>query len=124
MSNNMIRVDSNNHWICVDSSNHWVRVGSNKICRIGHPCNESREKKTVGQHFYTGAPASVSPNAANNVWIVPKPQATFFRRRHQPSRPPLAKIRPGRPAPAMGPGTPRRLKSNSASSIWPAAEKC
>jgi hypothetical protein len=27
------------------------------------------------------------------------------RRRHQPSRPPLAKIRPGRPAPAMGPGT-------------------
>jgi hypothetical protein len=49
MSNNMIRVDSNNHWICVDSSNHWVRVDSNKICRIGHPCNESREKKTVGQ---------------------------------------------------------------------------
>src|SRR5205814_6779553 len=27
------------------------------------------------------------------------------RRRHQPRRPPLAKIRPGRPAPAMGPGT-------------------
>jgi hypothetical protein len=25
--------------------------------------------------------------------------------RHQASRPPLAKIRPGRPAPAMGPGT-------------------
>jgi hypothetical protein len=32
-------------------------------------------------------------------------QAVFFRRRHQPRRPPLAKIRPGRPAPAMGPGT-------------------
>jgi hypothetical protein len=29
----------------------------------------------------------------------------FFARRHQPRRPPLAKIRPGRPAPAMGPGT-------------------
>jgi len=29
----------------------------------------------------------------------------FFRRRHQPRRPPPAKIRPGRPAPAMGPGT-------------------
>src|SRR5262249_45411690 len=28
-----------------------------------------------------------------------------FRRRHQPRRPPPAKIRPGRPAPAMGPGT-------------------
>jgi hypothetical protein len=32
-------------------------------------------------------------------------QTIFFRRRHQPSRPPLAKIRPGSPAPAMGPGT-------------------
>ena len=32
-------------------------------------------------------------------------QATFFRRRHQPRMPPLAKIRPGSPAPAMGPGT-------------------
>jgi hypothetical protein len=54
MSNNMIRVDSNNHWICVDSSNHWVRVDSNKICRIGHPCNESREKKTVKPAFLHG----------------------------------------------------------------------
>ena len=33
-------------------------------------------------------------------------QAIFFRRRHQPRRPPLAKMRPGRPAPTMGPGTP------------------
>jgi uncharacterized Zn finger protein (UPF0148 family) len=32
-------------------------------------------------------------------------QAIFRRRRHQPSNPPLAKIRPGSPAPAMGPGT-------------------
>jgi hypothetical protein len=32
-------------------------------------------------------------------------QAVFFRRRHQPRRPLLAKIRPGRPAPATGPGT-------------------
>jgi len=32
-------------------------------------------------------------------------QAIFCRRRHQPRRPPLAKIRPGSPAPAMGPGT-------------------
>jgi len=32
-------------------------------------------------------------------------QAIFRRRRHQPRRPPPAKIRPGRPAPAMGPGT-------------------
>src|SRR5262249_24277630 len=35
-----------------------------------------------------------------------KAQAIFRRRRHQPRRPPLAKIRPGSPAPAMGAGTP------------------
>jgi hypothetical protein len=31
-------------------------------------------------------------------------QALFFRRRHQPRRPTPATIRPGNPAPAMGPG--------------------
>jgi hypothetical protein len=31
-----------------------------------------------------------------------------FRRRHQARMPPLAKIRPGRPAPAMGPEPPPR----------------
>src|SRR5262245_65007829 len=36
---------------------------------------------------------------------APEVQAIFFRRRHQPRRPPPAKIRPGNPAPAMGPGT-------------------
>jgi hypothetical protein len=35
----------------------------------------------------------------------PEAQAIFCRRRHQPRRPKLANIRPGRPAPAMGPGT-------------------
>jgi hypothetical protein len=39
-------------------------------------------------------------------------QPIFCRRRHRTRRPPLAKIRPGRPAPAMGPGTlkPTRLR--------------
>src|SRR5262249_1543697 len=32
-------------------------------------------------------------------------QAIFCRRRHQARRPPPAKIRPGNPAPTMGPGT-------------------
>ena len=32
-------------------------------------------------------------------------QAAFCRRRRQPRRPPLAKIRPGMPAPTTGPGT-------------------
>ena len=42
------------------------------------------------------------------VWVAPPDAQALFcrRRRHQPRRPPLAKIRPGRPAPAMGPGTP------------------
>jgi hypothetical protein len=34
----------------------------------------------------------------------PEAQALFCRRRHQPKRPPLAKSRPGNPAPAVGPG--------------------
>jgi len=41
--------------------------------------------------------------------IAPEAQAIFFRRRHHPSRPPLAKIRARRPAPAMGPRTPKVL---------------
>src|SRR5262249_57069325 len=40
------------------------------------------------------------------VRVAPDAQATFWRRRRaKASRPPAAKIRPGRPAPAMGPGT-------------------
>jgi hypothetical protein len=35
----------------------------------------------------------------------PDVQAICRRHRHQPSRPPPAKIRPGSPAPAIGPGT-------------------
>src|SRR5215510_4928100 len=34
----------------------------------------------------------------------------IFRRRHRPRRPPPAKIRPGSPAPAMGPGTARKSR--------------
>jgi hypothetical protein len=39
------------------------------------------------------------------VRVAPEGQALFCRRRHQPSRPPPAKIKPGSPAPAMRPGT-------------------
>src|SRR5262249_18180521 len=42
---------------------------------------------------------------AIRVRVVPDAQAVFCRRRHQLRRPPLARIRPGRPAPRMGPGT-------------------
>jgi hypothetical protein len=37
--------------------------------------------------------------------VAPRVQPIFCRRRHQARRPTLAKIRPGSPAPAMGPGT-------------------
>jgi hypothetical protein len=39
------------------------------------------------------------------VQIALDAQAVFCRRRHQPRRPPPANIRPGSPAPVMGPGT-------------------
>src|SRR5215471_3353753 len=39
------------------------------------------------------------------IQIALDAQAIFRRRRHQPRRPPPAKIRPGRPAPATGPRT-------------------
>src|SRR5262249_9045215 len=45
--------------------------------------------------------------AANDVGVLPYIQALFCRRRRQPRRPPIAKIKPGNPAPAMGPGTGR-----------------
>ena len=44
----------------------------------------------------------------------PEAQAVFCRRRHQPSRPPPAKIRPGSPAPTMGPGTVTPLSVKAA----------
>src|SRR6266478_6500987 len=44
-----------------------------------------------------------SPAATKDVRIAF--QAIRCRRRHQPRRPPLAKIKPGSPAPTMGPGT-------------------
>ena len=40
-------------------------------------------------------------------------QAVFCRRRNQTSRPPLAKIRPGRPAPTMGAGTCNWYRASS-----------
>jgi hypothetical protein len=47
------------------------------------------------------------PRRANPVYgpVLKDAQAIFRRRRHQPRRPLLAKIRPGGPASATGPGT-------------------
>jgi hypothetical protein len=41
------------------------------------------------------------PPKRRNMLSLPEAQAIFFRRRHQPSRSPLAKIRPGSPPPAI-----------------------
>src|SRR5262245_65892607 len=51
--------------------------------------------------------ARQSFTAANDMCglCLPEAQSIACRRRHQPRRPPPAKMRPGRPAPAMGPGT-------------------
>ena len=54
---------------------------------------------------YVGAAAGRRRSRAPDGLCGLRVQAIFRRRRHQPRRPPLAKIRPGRPAPAMGPGT-------------------
>ena len=52
----------------------------------------------------TGCPTA--PHCSGgSARITPDIQAIFCRRRHQPRRPPLAKIRPGRPTPTTGPGT-------------------
>jgi hypothetical protein len=46
--------------------------------------------------------------------FMPEAQAIFCRRRHQARRPPLAKIRPGTPAPTLGPGTSAKVPTPKA----------
>ena len=44
--------------------------------------------------------------ALPHALVAPEAQAIFWRCRHHARKPPLANIRSGSPAPAMGPGTP------------------
>jgi hypothetical protein len=63
--------------------------------------------------FVTVTPVTHKPSLAPaslpgllSYWpllVAREAQAIFFRRRHQPRMPPLAKINPGSPAPTMGP---------------------
>ena len=48
----------------------------------------------------------------------PEAQAIFCRRRHQPRRPPLAKIRPGSPAPTMGAGHAHAVERKGRVKRW------
>src|ERR1700726_749439 len=51
-------------------------------------------------------PDAIARACTQNWDVAPDmAQAVLCRRRHQPRRPAPAKIRPGKPAPAMGPGT-------------------
>ena len=61
--------------------------------------------KTLGRALINRDCSAIAGCRKRRVRIAPETQAIFCRRRHQPRRPPPAKIRPGRPAPAMGPGT-------------------
>ena len=61
--------------------------------------------KDIG-HILANPTAIPPPPSGLVAYRVAAAQAFRRRRRHQPRRPPLAKISPGRPAPAMGPGTP------------------
>src|SRR5262245_48931211 len=56
---------------------------------IGGDAGEGRQAHSSSHHSISGRDV----------------QAIFFRRRHHPRSPPPAKIRPGSPAPTMGPGT-------------------
>jgi hypothetical protein len=89
--------------------------GMNESCFIA--------RATVGSFGAIGARTAINPFNHPTSWrstnefqispqivrlgvrIVPEAQASFCRRRHHPRRPPPANIRPGNPAPAMGPGT-------------------
>jgi hypothetical protein len=53
--------------------------------------------------------------------LLAEAQAIFCRRRHQPRRPPPANIRPGSPAPAIGPGTATAVVATSRISLSPGA---
>jgi hypothetical protein len=67
-----------------------------------------RHPQALGQENFQLAAEALGPMARNffgGKIPAPDAQAIFCRLRNQARRPPLAKIRPGRPAPTMGPGT-------------------
>ena len=62
---------------------------------------------------------SLSPTDKRHHIQLVEVQAIFCRRRHQLSRPPPAKIRPGSPAPTMGPGTLTPVSEKVALNVGP-----
>jgi len=80
-----------NEWPREDHTNLFAHPERTWIVRV-HQKSQDQPGAKVEPDRRTTAPDS-------------RAQAVFCRRRHQPRRPPLAKIRPGSPAPTMGPGT-------------------
>src|SRR5262249_43267120 len=72
-----------------------------RICWRNLEMRNSRPRRVLRNRSY----AAMAGCRKRGARIAPQAQAVFRRRRHQPRRPPPAKIRPGSPAPAMGPGT-------------------
>jgi hypothetical protein len=92
----------------------FVPTQDNGVSRPSWPCNveggdpESydvvRLKLGLSRLSRHGkVPAALSQQTTSTACF--DAQAIFRRRRHQARRPPLAKMRPGSPAPAIGPGT-------------------
>jgi hypothetical protein len=82
-----------------------ARQGAHRVIAklIGAPPGGGA-KKLADEEY--SRPSPCKPKRLDNVAsLVRYAAATVLRRRHQARRPPLAKIRPGRPVPTMGPGT-------------------
>src|SRR5215471_1863476 len=89
-----------------------------RMCELRHTSTVV-QKMQRGQMRYAALP--IRRQTTITSIIGRDVQATFHRRRHQPRRPPPAKIRPGSPAPAMGPGTGTDGGSVGVSNIAPPA---
>ena len=75
------------------------------ISVVGKVMTSPRRHRVLGREPINRDCSAIAGCRKRRVQTAPDAQAIFFRRRHQPSRPLAAKIRPGSPAPAMGPGT-------------------
>jgi len=80
-----------NEWPREDETNPFAQPE-----RTGIVCVHQKSQRQAG--------AKVEPDRRTAA-PDSRAHAVFCRRRHQRRRPPLAKIRPGRPVPAMGSGT-------------------
>ena len=94
----------------VSTRNNDSRTNSPRFFSCKFPFHSARSATFSTQSASSRHPANENPGTGPGLCISSmlrdQAAASAFRfRRHQPSRPPPASSRPGRPAPAMGPGT-------------------